>query len=263
MDNSRMEPAEPVAEPAAEPSAEHTEHTEHTAEPDAQPAAEPAAEPARTWQETLAYLGKVDPDAYAHAKGMQGDYTRKTQALAEQRKQLEARAEQLQRDEARIKNLMSSLSGTPVDELPDYDPFDPESVIAHTRQRIFDEHIKPMQEQQAQEQAQLDFQRVQAEHPDIFDDADLKAELVDFLQERPHYKLTDGIEVIRARMSARQQEADAARRQAERTASRTAALTATGGTRRHQARITRPARAELKKMSAREILALSKELDRG
>ena len=256
MDAPGIEPAEPAAEPAAEPSAEHTEHV-------AEPAAEPADEPARTWQETLAYLGKVDPDAYQYAKGMQGDYTRKTQALAEQRKQLEARAEQLQRDEARIKSLMSALSGTPVDELPDYDPFDAESVIAHTRQRIFEEHIKPMQEQQAQEQAQLDFQRVQAAHADIFDDADLKAELVDFLQERPHYKLTDGIEVIRARMAARQQEADSARRQAERTASRTAALTATGGTRRHQARITRPPRAELKKMSAREILALSKELDRG
>ena len=254
MDTQGIPPAaEPTSEPAAEPAEQQA----------AEPAAEPATEPERTWQDTLAYLGKVDADAYQYAKGMQGDYTRKSQAVAEQRRELEARAAQLAKDELRIKSLMSNLSGTSTGELPDYDPFDAESVIAHTRQRIFDEHIKPMQEQQAQEQAQLDFARVQAEHADIFDDAGLKAELVNFLEERPHYKLTDGIEVIRARMGARQLESDAARRQAERTASRSAALTATGGTRRHQARITRPARAELKRMSAREILALSKELDRG
>ena len=60
-------------------------------------AAEPAQDtpPARGWDDTLSYLEKVDPDAYKHARGMRADYTRKTQALAAERKEMQARAEML------------------------------------------------------------------------------------------------------------------------------------------------------------------------
>jgi hypothetical protein len=236
---------------------------EEAADQDA--AAAPAqddAPPARGWDDTLSYLQKVDLDAYKHAKGLRADYTRKTQALAAERKEMQARAEMLQQQEARLQQMMSALSGTPPDELPEYDPFQPESVIAHTRQRIFEEHIKPLQEQAQQEQARADFAKVQRENPDIFDNADVKAELVAFLKERPNYNLQDGIEVIRTRIERRQAEQDQARRSAERTASRTAAMMATAGSRRASGRIAKPTRQELRSMTAADILALSKELDR-
>ena len=54
------------------------------------------APPARGWDDTLSYLEKVDLDAYKHAKGLRADYTRKTQALAAERKEMQARAEMLQ-----------------------------------------------------------------------------------------------------------------------------------------------------------------------
>ena len=246
----------------------HTEQTTTTHDEVAtfeQEAAQPAAEdtaPARGWDDTLSYLEKVDLDAYKHAKGLRADYTRKTQQLAAERKEMAARAEMLQQQEARLQQLMGALSGTPPDELPDYDPFQPESVIAHTKQRIFEEHIKPLQQQAQEEQARADFARVQRENPDIFEDPAVKGELVAFLKERPNYNLQDGIEIIRTRMERRQAEQEAARRTAERTASRAAALTATAGSRRASGRVAKPSRQELRSMSASEILALSKELDR-
>jgi len=228
-------------------------------------AAEPAQDtpPARGWDDTLSYLEKVDPDAYKHARGMRADYTRKTQALAAERKEMQARAEMLKQQEARLQQMMSALAGTPANELPDYDPFQPESVIAHTKQRIYEEHIKPLQQQAQQEQARADFAKVQRENPEIFDNEEVKAELVAFLKERPNYNLQDGIEIIKTRLERRQVEQEQARRSASRQASRTAAMMATAGSRRASGRIAKPTRQELRKMTAADILALSKELDRG
>jgi len=254
--------AEVVQAPAEAEQAEVSEEQAPGAE--AAPAAEAEAEapPERGWSDTLAYLEKVDPDAYKHARNMRADYTRKTQALAAQRKEIEAQADLLKQQELRIQQMMSALTGSDPDDLPEYDPFQPESVIAHTRQRIYEEHIKPLQQQAAEEQARLDLAKVQREHPDIFDEPEVKAELVAFLKERPTYKLTDGIEVIRARLAQREAQAQAERRAAQRTASRTAALTATAGARRNSGRLAKPSRKELRTMTAADILALSKELDR-
>ncbi|MHA1905655.1 MAG: hypothetical protein ACW977_17070 [Candidatus Thorarchaeota archaeon] len=215
-------------------------------------------------QEVAAEAAQDTPPARGwDDRGMRADYTRKTQALAAERKEMQARAEMLKQQEARLQQMMSALAGTPADELPDYDPFQPESVIAHTKQRIYEEHIKPLQQQAQQEQARADFAKVQRENPEIFDNEEVKAELVAFLKERPNYNLQDGIEIIKTRLERRHAEQEQARRSASRQASRTAAMMATAGSRRASGRIAKPTRQELRKMTAADILALSKELDRG
>lgn len=250
-------PAELAAEPAA--AAEH----EAAAEPAAAPEDVPAEQPSRSWAESLAYLQQVAPDAYQHARSMQRDYVQKTEGIAAERREIQARAEVLQQQEARLQSMMAALSGTPPEELPAYDPFNADSVIAHTQQRIYEQHIAPLQQQAAEEQARLQLATVQRENADIFDNEDVKAELVSFLEERPAYKLVDAIEVIRARVQTRAAKEAAAVRTAQRQASRTAAMTATAGTSRQQGRLRKPERAELRKMSNAEILALAQELDRG
>lgn len=244
----------PAEETAAAAAPEETAEAAEAAQ-----AEQPAA---RSWTDTLAYLEKVDGDAYKHARGMQQDYTRKTQRLAAERKEMEARAQMLAEQETRLQQMMSALAGTPPDELPTYDPFQPESVIAHTKQRVWEEHIKPLQEQAAEERAKANYESIQRQHPEIFGDATVKAELVEFLKSRPNYNLEDGIEVISTRLAQRQAEQDAARRTAERQASRTAAMVATAGSRRAGGRVQKPTRRELRSMTAADILALSKELDR-
>ncbi len=211
----------------------------------------------------MEYLQQVSPEAYQHARGMHRDYTHKTEQMAAQRREVEAKAELLEQQEARLQSMMAALSGTPPEELPAYDPFNADSVIAHTQQRIYEQHIAPLQQQAAEEQARLQLATVQRENSDIFDDAATKAELVTFLKERPAYKLTDAIEVVRARVQTRAAEQATAVRQAQRQASRTAAVTATAGTSRQQGRLRKPARAELRKMTNSEIMALANELDRG
>lgn len=255
-------PAEDTAPVEQSAPAEDTAPAEQSA-PAEDTGAEDSSAPSVGWSDTLAYLQQVSPDAYQHAKGMQRDYVRKTEALAAERREMEARAEMLQQQEARLQSMMAALSGTPPDELPDYDPFNADSVIAHTQQRIYEQHIAPLQQQAAEEQARLQLATVQRENADIFEDPETKSELVTFLKERPAYKLTDAIEVIRARLQTRQAQQQAAVRTAQRQASRAAALTATAGTSRQQGRLRKPARSELRKMTNTEIMQLAAELDRG
>lgn len=145
-----------------------------------------SGEPTTQTVETQRYKVKVDgqeievglKDLLA-SYSRQADYTKKTQALAEQRKALETQQKALLESEA-----YKTLKSLAEKEVGEFDPYDPDSVLAHMRKTAAEQianMYKPVEEAYITETAKVKAQAFISSKPE-FEDAAFKADVRELLK---------------------------------------------------------------------------------
>lgn len=119
------------------------------------------------------------PEVQRAMSSLRGDYTRKTQELAAQRKELEQQQRSLLDNE-----VVQGLQEIAEAEGAEFDPFDPESfstyvnkIVAQKLQAL----LAPIQEQQETAAAETKVQLFMNEHPDLKEDKGLRKEVKNLL----------------------------------------------------------------------------------
>ena len=220
--------------------------------PEADDAPEPASRKRNlSWTDALK---QVPPDIAKLMKQMQGDYTRKTQELASERKNF------LREREA----LMKGAETLQERELPEYDPYNEDSIKARIENEVnrrLKEVLEPMQQEYQTMQAEDNYKTFLSNHPDFESDKGLRSEVQHLLENNASLDLETAYWAAKGKQSRMKAQADAEKRSAKRKADREAAMTGTGKSRK-VAGGGAPARSTLKGMSNSDLLALAQSMHR-
>ena len=232
---------------------EQTDQAEADVEVEEQGAEEEA--PSRrglSWEDAMR---KVPPDIARLMRNMQADYTKKTQALASQRKEFLREREALLKGKQAIQDR---------EEIPKYDPFDEDSVKARIEvevNRRLREVLEPMQAEYETMQAEDDYQRFIADHPDFESDTGLRSEVQHLLESNESLDLETAYWAARGKKSRIEEKKSREDAAARRRASKEAALRGTAAPRRG-AVASKPSTKDLRKMSTADILKLAQSMHR-
>jgi hypothetical protein len=141
-------------------------------------------------------------DAKTLIGNLRADYTRKTQELANQRKELEARMAAL--TESGVYDQVKELANKDPVEL---DPYDTKSFEARIEQEVskrMEQLLKPIAEQQELQARQYKLQEFKTKHPDL---EDMKVEVAEELQRNHHLALEDAYYIVKGRKNAQELQA--------------------------------------------------------
>lgn len=151
-------PATPAPKPQAEPTIEELLAATSTSN-------DPALAGGHTgvdWDKTLASLPE---EARKLLGNLRADYTRKSQAVAEQTKRMESERKALTNSEAYKKLVEASKQ-----ETGEFDPYSPDSFIAKIKSEVSKqmlESLKPVVEKQQEDEARASVASFISEHPDL------------------------------------------------------------------------------------------------
>jgi len=199
-------------------------------------------------------IKQVPPDIANLMKNMQGDYTRKTQELAEQRKEF------LRDREA----LMKGAKTLEDREIPEYDPFNEDTVKARIEAEVtrrLREVLEPMQQEYEVMQAEDSYKSFLSEHPEFETDVSLRSEVQHLLENNSSLDLETAYWAARGKQAKFQRAEDQQRQKASRAALKEAALKGTGNSRK----VTPggvPDRGSIRRMSNSDLLALAQSMNR-
>jgi hypothetical protein len=208
--------------------------------------------------ETLSWndaMRRVPSDIRQLMKQMQGDYTRKSQALAEQRKEFKREREALIKGSRKIKQPES---------LPEYDPFNESSVNARIEAEVakrLQEVLQPMEMEYQTMQAEDSYRTFVSEHPDFKTDQGLRDEVQGMLEANANLDLETAYWAAQGRRGRVKKQQESQSRSARRRARKEAALKGTSPGRR-PGTVQKPNKSDLKKMSAAEIYRLAESMHR-
>lgn len=212
--------------------------------------AAPSGEGKLSWADAMK---RVPPDVAKLMKQMQADYTKKTQELSSQKKEI------LREREA----LLRGYKAPEKKPLPEYDPYSEESVAARIQAEVdrrLAEVLAPAREEFEVLQAEAQYNDFVSANPDFESDADLRAETQKILEADDRIDLETAYWAAKGRLSSARQKASQAKAQATREAARATAQTATGLPRRPTGPVARPSAQDLKSMSTADILAAAQRL---
>lgn len=198
-------------------------------------------------------IKQVPPDIAKLMKQMQGDYTRKTQELSEQRKDFKREREALM---IGSKNLQER-------EVPEYDPFNEDSIKARIENEVtrrLREVLEPMEQEYKVMQAEDNYKSFLSEHPDFREDQALRSEVQHLLEGNTGLDLETAYWAAKGKQTKAQKAQDRESRKAKRAAQKDAAK-AIAPARRGKVGATAP-RSARRSMSNADILALAKEMHR-
>lgn len=198
-------------------------------------------------------IKQVPPDIARLMKQMQGDYTRKTQELSEQRKDFKREREALM---AGSKNLTER-------EVPEYDPFNEDSIKARIENEVtrrLREVLEPMEQEYKVMQAEDNYKSFLSEHPDFKDDQSLRAEVQHLLESNNSLDLETAYWAAKGKQTKAQKAVEREQRAAKRQAQKDAAK-AISPARRGKVGAT-PPRGARRSMSNADILALAQQMHR-
>ena len=199
-------------------------------------------------------IKQVPPDIRALMKQMQGDYTRKTQELAEQRKEF------LREREA----LMKGAESLQDRELPDYDPFNEDTIKARIEAEVnrrLREVLEPMQQEYEVMQAEDNYKAFLTEHPEFKTDTALRSEVQHLLENNANLDLETAYWAAKGKQAKIQRAEAQKRKKANRAAAKEAAMTGTGSPRK----VTpggKASRQQIRKMNNADLLALAQSMHR-
>lgn len=160
---------------------------------------------------------------------MRGDYTRKTQSLAEQRKEIEMQARQLSQSQA-YKKIVEKAQA----EQEELDPWDPSSVSSRIEAEVakrLSEILEPMRREQEAAESVQKYQSFISANPDLESDAEIKKGVYDALQANPSLDLETAYYAVKGRVLSGAERRAKDRLAAERAAAKAAALSTGVGTR--------------------------------
>jgi hypothetical protein len=199
-------------------------------------------------------IKQVPPDIRNLMKQMQGDYTRKTQELAEQRKDFLREREALMRGAESLQDR----------ELPDYDPFNEDTIKARIEAEVnrrLREVLEPMQQEYEVMQAEDNYKAFLSEHPEFKTDTALRSEVQHLLESNANLDLETAYWAAKGKQSKMQRAEEQQRKKATRAAAKEAAMTGTGAPRK----VTpggKVSRQQMRQMNNADLLALAQSMHR-
>ena len=205
-----------------------------------------------SWEQAVK---SVPPDIAKLMRSMHADYTRKTQELSSQRKDFVREREALMRGKKAL---------TTREELPEYDPFNEDSINARIEQEVtkrLQQVLEPMQAEYEQMAAQDNYKAFITEHPDFETDTGLRSEVQHLLEGNESLDLETAYWAARGKRAKLEAAKASETRSAKRRAAKEAALKGTGTPRRGGSG-GKPQRGDLRKASAADILAMAQAMHR-
>jgi len=193
------------------------------------PAAEPEAEAeglheGESWD---AIFKSQPPEVQRAMAQMRKDYTRKTQELAKQRKEVELQSQALVSSPAYQK--IAALAEAQGQE---FDPFDPKSFDSFIEKKVAERLasvLEPVRQEHVSNQAKARYDNFLETHSDLKTDTALRDEVANVLRQNSNMTLEDAYYTIKGRKAVEREREQATRQASERRAARAAALNIQGG----------------------------------
>jgi hypothetical protein len=165
-------------------------------------------------------------DAKKLLANMRADYTRKTQDLAAQRKQLEAQQAAMATND----DFFKSLDETASQEV-EFNPYDEESFNKRLEQEVarrLQEAMRPMREEHIIQQRKAQLDQFKSQHPDL---EDLKLDVGKLLMANETMKLEQAYWIVKGQQLTEQQSTQTAELEQYRKAAQSAGLKVGGSSR--------------------------------
>ena len=148
------------------------------------------------------WMQHMPEDVRKHLANIRGDYTRKTQEIAEIRKSLEAKeAEMIRKNEHIMKGpLAEKLASINTEE--QYDLFDPEGMKAEISRQaglMLKQMLEPAQKELEVQQRKLQLDDFKTKNPEILDPT-YRTPMLELLAQRPELKLEDAFYIVKAKV---------------------------------------------------------------
>lgn len=198
---------------------------------------------------------RVPPDIARLMREMRKDYTQKTQQVAEQRREFLREREALLRGKDALKDR---------EEVPEYDPFNEESITARIETEVnrrLREVLEPMEAEYQTMQAEENYQRFLSEHGDFKTDSALRSEVQHLLEANSSLDLETAYYAAKGKQARLEAKKTREETSATRRARKQAASIGTGAPRKG-GRVAKPKAGDLRKMSAADILAIAQQMHR-
>jgi hypothetical protein len=176
------------------------------------------------------WLQHVPEDVRKHIANLRADYSRKTQSLSAERKEIERLREEIVNTKAGVIDGPLAKMVKEVDTAAEYDLFDPDGMKNEIKRQatlMLQEMLKPAQEQVQAEQRKLSLERFKAENPELTQ-PEYRAPIIQMLQERPELKLEDAFYIVKAKIDSSKL-SEERKRIAEQKTQRAATLSKSGG----------------------------------
>lgn len=185
------------------------------------------AETLREGESWQSVLESAPDDVQRAMASLRADYTRKTQELAQQRKELARQQKALTESEAyqKITELANS-------DNVEFDPFDPQSFNAYVNKVVAERLssiLEPMRQEQMQFQAQSKLEAFMTEHPELKTDQEFRKEVHQTLQDNEHLDLEAAYWMVHGRRAKAAQAVQTQREQRTKKAARAAGLAVGSG----------------------------------
>lgn len=139
-------------------------------------------------------MNDLPDDAKKILANLRSDYTRKTQEISRQQKELEGQRQALLESEA-YRNLQSKAAETPVDA----DPFDPAVFNQRIEQEVakrLAEVLQPMQNEWQSQQRKAKLDKFKSDNPDL---ETYKTEIVEVLKGNEHITLEQAYFLVKGK----------------------------------------------------------------
>ncbi len=198
---------------------------------------------------------RVPPDIARLMREMRKDYTQKTQQLSEQKRDFLREREALLRGKEALKDR---------EEVPEYDPFNEESITARIETEVnrrLREVLEPMEAEYQTMQAEENYQRFLSEHSDFKTDTALRSEVQHLLEANSSLDLETAYYAAKGKQARLEAKKTREETSATRRARKQAAAIGTGAPRKG-GRVSKPKAGDLRKMSAADILAIAQQMHR-
>tara|TARA_Y100001973_G_scaffold18614_3_gene27289 strand:- start:1682 stop:2566 length:885 start_codon:yes stop_codon:yes gene_type:complete len=158
-------------------------------------------------------------------QNLRASYTRKTQEIADMRRNLAAEREELQRQRSLLANGAGAKAIREMAnaDTSQFDMWDEKGMQAHIRSeaaKMMQQMLKPIQEDYAVAQRRNELERFKSDHPDLMGDAEVKAGVVNLLKEREHLRLEDAYYLVRGKLQEQRATQLAAEKEATRSQQR-------------------------------------------
>lgn len=179
------------------------------------------------------WMQHMPEDVRKHVANLRADYTRKTQEIANIRKELESqKAQVIAKDEHILNgNLAQKLKTLELDK--EYDLYDPEGMKSEIKRQaalMLKEMLEPAQEELNVKARQMQLDNFKRENPDLTN-PEYKEPILDLLKTRPELKLEDAYFIVKAKVDSQKISKEREALAAQKMARKEVALKSAAGSR--------------------------------
>jgi len=176
------------------------------------------------------WMAHVPEDVRKHIANLRADYSRKTGALSQERREIERLRQEITNTKSGVLDGPLAKMVKEVDTETEHDLYDPEGMKKEIKRQatlMLQEMLRPAQEQVQAEQRKFALENFKRENPELTQ-PEFRAPILQMLQERPELKLEDAFYIVKAKIDSSRL-AEERKRIAEQKNSRAQTLQKVGG----------------------------------